>query len=111
MRNRANTASVTTISIEDILDEQARELAFEGRRLYMLKRLGKLFDCIVDHAGYGKAGDLSIQNEGTHANTPEDPFTFRNDARRTMQPFMINWVIPRSEINLLGPNYPQNEGY
>lgn len=111
VRNRAGAASVGTINIETILDEQARELAFEGRRWYMLKRTGKLFEYVVDHAGYGKAGDLSLENQGTHANTPEDPFTYRNDARRAMQPHMVNWPIPINEIRLLGPNYPQNEGY
>lgn len=111
VRNRAKTASVTTVTIQSVLDEQARELAFEGRRLYMLKRLGKLYEYIVDHSGYGKAGDLTLENSAGHANTAADPFPFRNDSRRAMKPWMVNWVIPRSEINLLGPNYPQNAGY
>ncbi|PKP44532.1 MAG: RagB/SusD family nutrient uptake outer membrane protein [Bacteroidetes bacterium HGW-Bacteroidetes-13] len=111
VRNRAGAASVSTISIETILDEQARELAFEGRRWYMLKRTGKLFDYVVNHAGYGKAGDLSLENQGTHANTAADPFTFRNDARIAMKPHMVNWPIPLNEMLLLGPNYPQNDGY
>ena len=112
VRTRANTPALTgTVTIEDILDEQARELAFEGRRWYMLKRTGKLYAYIVDHAGYGKAGDLSLQNAGPKANTPADPFTFANDARRNMKPWMVNWVIPQSQMDLFGPNYPQNEGY
>lgn len=112
VRTRANTPALTaTVTIENILDEQARELAFEGRRWYMLKRTGKLYAYIVNHAGYGKAGDLSLQNAGTHANTAADPFTFANDARRNMQTWMVNWVIPQSQMNLLGPNYPQNTGY
>ncbi len=112
VRTRANTPALTSVvTIEDILDEEARELAFEGRRWYMLKRTGKLYDYIVDHAGYGKAGDLSLQNTGTHANTPADPYTFANDARRNMQPWMVNWVIPQNIINLFGPDYPQNTGY
>lgn len=112
VRTRANTPSLTAVvTIEDILDEQARELAFEGRRWYMLKRTGKLYTYIVNHAGYGKAGDLSLQNAGAHANTPADPFTFANDARRNMQPWMVNWVIPKNQMDLFGPNYPQNTGY
>ena len=111
VRNRAGVASATSITIDTILNEQAKELAFEGRRLYMLKRLGRLYDYVVDHAGYGKSGDLSLENSAGHANTPEDPFPYRNDARRTMQPYMVNWPIPKSEMNLLGPNYPQNAGY
>lgn len=112
VRARANTAKLTGIvQLEDILEEQAREFAFEGRRFYMLKRTGKLYDYVVDHAGYGKAGDLTVENAPGHANTPADPFPYKNDARRSMKPHMVNWVIPRAELNLLGPNYPQNEGY
>lgn len=112
VRRRANTVELNrTLRIEDILDEQARELAFEGRRLYMLKRTNRLYDHIVKYSGYGKAGDLTLENSAGHANTPADPFPYRTDSRRTMRPHMVNWVIPRSELNLLGPNYPQNEGY
>jgi hypothetical protein len=111
VRNRAGVPNATGITIDSILYEQAKELAFEGRRLYMLKRLGKLYDYIVDHSGYGKAGDLTLENSAGHANTPADPFPFRTDSRRSMKPWMVNWPIPRSEINLLGPAYPQNTGY
>ena len=111
VRNRAGVPSATDITIDSILNEQAKELAFEGRRFYMLKRLGRLYDYVVDHAGYGKPGDLTTENSAGHANTPADPFPYRNDARRTMKPYMVNWPIPRNEINLLGPAYPQNTGY
>ena len=104
---------MSEINLDLILDEQARELAFEGRRMYMLKRTGRLFDYITDHAGYGLAGDLSEQNTTTGGanNTPEKPLPYRNDARRTMMPHMVNWPIPFAEIDLLGPDYPQNDGY
>lgn len=113
VRTRSATKALTSITMEDILDEQARELAFEGRRWYMLKRTGRLYDYIVDHAGYGMRGDKSPENStaGGANNTPEKPLPYRNDARRIMKPYMVNWVIPRSEMDLLGPNYPQNEGY
>ncbi len=113
VRVRAGTARATAINIDSILNEQARELAFEGKRLYMLKRLGRLYNYIVNHSGYGMAGDLSPENStaGGANNTPEKPLPYRTDSRRTMRPHMVNWPIPRAEINLLGPNYPQNDGY
>jgi starch-binding outer membrane protein, SusD/RagB family len=111
VRNRAGVPNAVAITIDTILNEQAKELAFEGRRLYMLKRLGRLFNYVVDHSGYGKAGDLTTENSAGHANTPADPFPYRNDSRRAMKAWMVNWPIPRAEMNLLGPNYPQNTGY
>lgn len=111
VRKRAGAATLAAISMQDVLDEQARELAFEGRRWYMLKRTGNLYDYIVDHAGYGKRGDLTGENSAGHANTPEDPFPFRSEARTRMRPHMVNWAIPLAEMNLLGKSYPQNSGY
>lgn len=111
VRRRAGATALGSLTLEDILDEQARELAFEGRRWYMLKRTGKLYDYIQDHAGYGKRGDLSAENSPGHANTPDDPFPFRSEARGRIRPHMTNWVIPLAEMNLLGDTYPQNEGY
>lgn len=113
VRSRAGIPKIAVITLDSILNEQAKELAFEGRRMYMLKRTGRLFSYIVDHAGYGMAGDLSVENStaGGANNTPAKPLPYRNDARRNMKPHMINWPIPLSEINLLGPSYPQNTGY
>jgi hypothetical protein len=33
------------------------------------------------------------------------------DPRTMIQEHMKNWPIPQSQIELLGPNYPQNDGY
>lgn len=113
VRSRAGIPKAAAISIDSILNEQAKELAFEGRRMYMLKRTGKLYDYVTNHAGYGWAGDKSPDNStaGGANNTPAKPLPYKADARRNMLPFMVNWPIPLSEINLLGPNYPQNTGY
>ena len=76
-------------------------------------KIGAKFGYIIDHAGYGMRGDISPENStaGGANNTPAKPLPYRNDARRNMKPHMVNWVIPRSEMDLLGPNYPQNQGY
>lgn len=113
VKARAGIPKVANITIDSVLNEEAKEMAFEGRRLYMLKRLGKLYSYVTNHAGYGWAGDLSPENStaGGANNTPARPLPYKNDARRNMKPYMVNWPIPTSEINLLGPNYPQNTGY
>ncbi len=113
VRVRSKAAPITSITMQSIIDEQARELAFEGRRWYMLKRTGNLYNYVRDHAGYGWAGDLSPENStaGGANNTPSRPLPYRSDARNSIRPHMINWPIPLAEMNLLGPNYPQNDGY
>ncbi|ADY51626.1 RagB/SusD domain protein [Pseudopedobacter saltans DSM 12145] len=113
VRKRAGAAPLSSLTLQDILNEQARELAFEGKRWYMLKRTGKLYSFVKEHAGYGRPGDESSDtNQSTgHANTPADPYPYRNDARRIIKPYMVNWVIPKAQLNLLGPNYPQNDDY
>lgn len=90
IRNRAGAAPYTEINQENLLDERARELFFEGQRWYTLKRMGVLVDYIRDHA----ANDNLV-----------------NFARERIEPHHVNWVIPETELDLLGPGYPQNDGY
>lgn len=95
VRNRANTASISSIDLQAILDERARELAFEGQRWYTLKRTGKLYDFLLDH----------MNNDNMNESYPE------GNPKVILQRYMENWPIPPQQIDLLGPAYPQNEGY
>lgn len=95
VRNRANAASITTVDLQAILDERARELAFEGQRWYTLKRTGKLYEFLLDH----------MNNDNMNESYPE------GNPKVILREYMQNWPIPQQQIDLLGPSYPQNEGY
>lgn len=95
VRNRAHAGSLTTIDQQTILDERARELAGEGQRWYTLKRMGVMYKQMTEHAG--------TENDNGEL--------FVADARERFEKHMVNWPIPKAEINLLGPDYPQNDGY
>ena len=67
---------------QNILDEQARELAHEGHRYAMLKRLGIIETSVKEHS-------------------PE--------IGNSMLPHNVRWPIPQNFIDLT--KVPQNEGY
>ena len=84
-----------TLTIKDIIDEQARELSFEGDRWFFLKRLGILITQVANYAG---DPEISSSTPG-RANLPANPH-------------FIRWPIPESEIISMGAeNFPQNPGY
>lgn len=93
VRSRAKASPIAQLSLKAILDEDARELGFEGQRWYTLKRLGVTGQQMSKYAGNSRNG------------------LYQANARTLFQAHMINLPIPQSEINLLGPNYPQNDGY
>ncbi len=90
IRTRAGVAPLNYLDQDTILEERARELAFEGQRWFTLKRMGVLYDRIVQYAG-------------------DD--NYKNEARTSMKPHYVNFPIPQDQLNLMDPNYPQNEGY
>lgn len=95
VRNRANAASLSSVDLEAILDERARELAFEGQRWFTLKRTGKLFEYLIDH----------MNNDNMNTSYPE------GNPKDILREYMENWPIPPQQLDLLGPGYPQNDGY
>lgn len=97
VRTRAGIPDAASATIENIFEERARELAFEGQRWYALKRKGLLFDYLMDHMN---APLLNEYYERAHVN-PLDVY----------KPHMNNLPIPQGVLDLLGAGYPQNEGY
>lgn len=97
VRVRAGVAPATTVSIESILEENARELAFEGHRWYTLKRKGLLYEYLIDHMNDDLLNDYYERN---HVNP-----------KKVLTPGMIHLPIPQNQLDLLGPNYPQNDAY
>jgi len=95
IRTRANAAPVSEVTLQTILDERARELGFEGQRWFTLKRTGKLIEFLLDH----------MNNDNMNESYPE------GNPKDILQPYMVNWPIPEQQIDLLGPSFPQNEGY
>ena len=87
---RAGVPPLFSINENELMREHAKELAIEGHRFYFLKRIGKLVSQVQKYSG-------------------ED--NYKADARSNIRPHHINLPIPTSELNQLGPNYPQNEGY
>ncbi|WP_218841374.1 RagB/SusD family nutrient uptake outer membrane protein [Winogradskyella costae] len=98
VRTRAGAAPVTTVNQQTILDERARELAFEGQRWFTLKRMGQ---SVIDFqmTNYAGDGEFFPANLGS------------KDPRENWLPHFINWPISQNDLDLLGPDYPQNNGY
>ena len=94
IRERAfgNTANnFSEFTLETYLEESARELAFEKNRWYLLKRLGLLVERQNLHYRFGS-------NTGNNRPYP-------------MALHMVNWPIPQAQRDIMGPSFPQNEGY
>ena len=83
------------LTMKDVIDEQARELSFEGDRWYFLKRLGKLIEQVKLYAG-----------------DPEIPASIAGRTNLPANPHFVRWPIPEAEIiNMGAENFPQNVGY
>ncbi|MGP1992377.1 RagB/SusD family nutrient uptake outer membrane protein [Zobellia laminariae] len=98
VRLRAGATPVTTVDEQAILDERARELAFEGERWFTLKRMGQE---VINRQITNYAGD----GEYFPANLGE------KDPRNNWKPYYIHFPIAQIDLDLLGPGYPQNDGY
>ena len=86
---RASASEITSTGtqlIEDIITERRKELAWEGHRLFDLKRLQR---------GFVRGSDCTLTNGNCSLTYPSDLYA---------------WPIPIDEINA-NPNMVQNPGY
>lgn len=94
-----NDALTAPLTIEDIVDENARELHFEGKRWDFLKRLG-----ILESRVRLYSGDTAIEDAMLNQDFIE--------ARNNMTEKFTRWPIPAGPLDQMGrKNFPQNAGW
>jgi len=98
IRERAGASPIEEINEQEILDERARELAFEGQRWFTLKRMGQE---VIDRQITSFAGDGEFFPVNLGAKNP----------RENWRSHYINFPIAQRDLDLLGTEYPQNDGY
>lgn len=81
----------TEFTADIYLEESARELAFEKNRWYLLKRLG-----------------LLVERQNLYYTVGSNS---KNIEILLMEPYMVNFPIPQNQLDLMGPSFPQNDGY
>ncbi|HUC81104.1 MAG TPA: RagB/SusD family nutrient uptake outer membrane protein [Flavisolibacter sp.] len=124
-----NTAETAPLTFTMIMDEHARELAFEGRRWDFLKRNGIWYSQMIKYAGdftkfpaaavgYNAATyGISDGRDALFGPNPDYYADFNgsdNDVlvRYNVKPFHVNWPIPQDQIDAMGAqNFPQTQGY
>jgi hypothetical protein len=131
-----NAPKVSALTLQDIIDEDAREFGQEsyGHRWYVLKRFGA---STMETQIKAHAGCFYSSNINNYVNTTDqdfnsylnrinyNPLTFKTDITANQQSatnyslvrnnfnVSINtrWPIPMSQINAMGGDFPQNPGY
>ncbi|MHB9056539.1 MAG: RagB/SusD family nutrient uptake outer membrane protein [Paludibacteraceae bacterium] len=125
-----NPKETGEITFDMIRDENARELAFEGRRFEFLKRNGIWYSQMRSYAGdftrYPSSTFTLFDKNAYGVSDGRDPkfgpnpnyyYDFNgsdNDAmvRFNVKPAYVNWPIPQDQIDAMGAaNFPQNSGY
>lgn len=125
-----NAAETGNITFDMIRDENARELAFEGRRFEFLKRNGIWYSQMRSYAGdftRFPSSTFSDWNTSEYGVTDGRDPAFRpnpnyyydfngsdNDVRVrfNVRPYHVNWPIPQDQLDAMGTeNFPQNDGY
>ncbi|MGQ7947536.1 RagB/SusD family nutrient uptake outer membrane protein [Flavobacterium sp. WC2509] len=91
--NTATTFDLKAWTLNDYLDESARELAFENNRWFLLKRLGLLVE----------RQNLYFRSSPTG--------TVSGEIHLDMKPYMVNMPVPQSQIDKMGNPPGFNVGY
>lgn len=87
-----------TLKLEDLLDEYARELHFEGVRWPLLKRLGLLYKYCTEYSGESREENPYLDKDYTEARM--NFIEGKHD----------KWPIPSDQILLFGSqNFPQTD--
>ncbi len=89
---------LTSINEDILLDEYARELAFEGQRWFLLKRVGKLVERVQLYGGMSEFRTVKAPNALYYA------------CRTNIKSWHVRWPIPQLERDAMG-GFPQNPGY
>lgn len=114
---RAGNDPVSSLTLDMIVDEYARELNFEGVRWPLLKRLSRLgYNTEGEYAGKDQMVDRVRDHYGN--TRAEDPYLERDyiqDRQFLQTPAneakLKVWPIPQSQIDLMGGSFPQNDAW
>jgi hypothetical protein len=91
IRTRAGIASLTSVDLNAIMDEDAREMNFEGKRWFFLKRIGKLVSQVNNYHYFG--GTIGAFSK-----------------KSPMDDHHTRWPIPQNQLDIM-ITFPQNPGY
>ena len=92
-----NTPFSGTLTLEELLDEYARELHFEGVRWAQLKRLGLLASYCRQFAGDTREDNPNL--EADHAAARNNFVEGKHE----------KWPIPSNQLLLMGSTFPQTD--
>ena len=94
-----NPTRTEPLSLQDIADEHARELAMEGDRWNFLKREDLLLSAVRAHGGEYLVTDKGVELMADTA------------IRINIQDHNVRWPIPLAQLEIMGKSFPQNPGY
>lgn len=94
-----NPARTEALSMQDIADEHARELAMEGDRWNFLKREDLLLTAVRAHGGEYLVNDKDVELMADTA------------IRINIKDYNVRWPIPLAQLEIMGNTFPQNPGY